>query len=307
MRGAAAADTLVSETTLDTGSGTLYGTLEIPRVAGRVAVVLIISGSGPTNRNGNVPLCHGSKLMGCGNNDSLLLLAQGLADRGVASLRYDKRGVGASRDAAASERELRFETYVADAAAWIAKLRADRRFTRVLVAGHSEGSLVGVLAARLQPFDAFASLEGAGHPAATVLRAQFRNTQPNVHDDADAVIASLEAGKTIAPPASVAQAFAPSVQPYLISWFRFDPAAELQRVRAPITIVQGTADVQTSRAEGDALAAAVPTARYELVPGMNHVLKYAPDTSSHAAIIAGYVDPLPVMPAAINAVARLAG
>ncbi len=295
-----------AETLLETPTGTLHGTLEIPRVVGRVSVVLIISGSGPTDRDGNVPVCHGSRLQGCGNNDSLKLLAQGLAQRGVASLRYDKRGVGASRDAMASESELRFETYIDDAAAWVAMLRADRRFARVLIAGHSEGSLIGMLAARLQTIDGFASLEGAGHPAATVLRAQLRNTP--VRDSAYAVIDALEAGHTIAPSADVASLFRPAVQPYMISWFRYDPAAELSHLRAPIAIVQGTADIQTPPSEGEALAAAAPSARYTVVPGMNHVLKYAPDTSSRTAIALGYATTdLPVVPAVIHAVAELAG
>jgi pimeloyl-ACP methyl ester carboxylesterase len=298
---AATGGTASADELLDTGSGTLHGTLELPRVAGRVSVVLIISGSGPTDRDGNTGLM-------AGKNDSLKLLAAGLTERGIASLRYDKRGVGASRAAAASESELRFETYIADAAAWVAMLRANRRFARVFIAGHSEGSLIGMLAARLQTIDGFASLEGAGHPAATVLRAQLRNTPPDVRDGADAVISSLEAGKTMEPPAAVASLFRPSVQPYMISWFRYDPAAELSRLRAPIAIVQGTADIQTPPAEGDALAAAAPSARYTVVPGMNHVLKHAPDTSSQAAIVAGYTNPdLPVVPAVINAVATLAG
>ena len=96
--------------TLDTPTGAIAGTLLIPSGNGPFALVVIIAGSGPTDRDGNSPLLPGA-------NNSLKLLAEGLADRGVASLRYDKRGVAASAKAMVSEADLRFNTYADDAAA----------------------------------------------------------------------------------------------------------------------------------------------------------------------------------------------
>jgi alpha-beta hydrolase superfamily lysophospholipase len=82
---------------------------------------LIIAGSGPTDRNGNSPAIQGA-------NNSLKYLAEGLAAQGIASVRYDKRGVAESKTAASSESDLRFETYIHDAVLWGKQLRTDKRF-----------------------------------------------------------------------------------------------------------------------------------------------------------------------------------
>lgn len=289
---------------LTTPTGRLYGTLEVPSTTARVPVVLLIAGSGPTDRDGNNPQLPGK-------NDSLKQLALALAARGIASLRYDKRGIGASAAAGAAEIDLRFDTYVTDAVGWIADLRARNRFSRVVVAGHSEGSLIGMLAVAQSGADGFVSLEGAGRSAPVVLREQLGKQLagvPNLLAQANRVLDELSAGRTVAEvPAPRAALFRASVQPYLISWFRYDPAKAIAAVRAPAAIVQGTADVQVTRADGDALHAALPSARYVIVEGMNHVLKHAPDTASSAAIVAGYSDPaLPVEPAVVEAVSGIA-
>lgn len=287
-----------SDIALNTPTGTIAGTLTMPsRTLGAVPVVLIIAGSGPTDRNGNSGPVQGN---------TYLLLAQALASRGIASVRYDKRGVGASRAALASEAAIRFDTFVDDAAAWQRLLRADARFSRLVVAGHSEGSLIGMVAVQRAPADGYVSLEGAGRAAPVVLREQLQpKLPPELYAQADATLTQLQAGHTVAePPPQLAALFRPSVQPYLISWFAYDPAVEIAKVRIPSTIVQGTADVQVSMTDAHALAAAQPAAKLVVVDGMNHVLKHAPDTSTMRAVLAGYADPtLPVVPQVVDALA----
>lgn len=292
------------DVTLTTPTGKLFGMLEVPASAkAGMPVVLIIAGSGPTDRDGNSPLLPGK-------NDSLKLLALGLAARGIASLRYDKRGAAASRAAAGSESDLRFNTYVDDALGWVRSLRADKRFTRLTIAGHSEGSLIGMIAAQRASADGYVSLEGAGRPAAVLLREQIdKPTTPReLAAQAGHIIDELAAGRTVADvPAALAPLFHASVQPYIISWFRYDPSHEIAKLKGRVAIVQGTADVQVVKADAEALHAALPTARYVLVEGMNHVLKHAPDTTTPAAVLAGYTDPsLPVEPAVIDTVAAVA-
>lgn len=281
---------------LTTPTGSIAGTLTLPPKL-PAPVVLIVAGSGPTDRDGNSGPIH---------PDTYRLLAAGLAARGIASVRYDKRGVAASASAASSENDLRFENYVADAAAWLHLLRADQRFTKIEVAGHSEGSLVGMLALAQAPADAFVSLEGAGRPAADVLREQLKTALPAaLYSQADAIVAQLQQGHTVAnPPAEFQSLFRESVQPYLISWFKYDPAKEIAKVMVPVTIVQGTADVQVTMVDANDLKRGAPSARLVVVQGMNHVLKYAPDTTSQTAVLKGYEDSsLPVAPQAIAAVA----
>src|SRR6266566_1531505 len=176
--------------TLKTATGTLAGTLSSPAKtkAKAVPVVLLIAGSGPTDRDGNNPTLPGK-------NDALRLLADALAARGIASVRYDKRGIGASASAMTAEKDLRFDTYVDDAAGWIRLLHANPRYTRIVVAGHSEGALIGAIAAERGNVAAYVSLEGAGRPAYTVLREQLRPAlAPASLVQADAILAQLKAG-----------------------------------------------------------------------------------------------------------------
>lgn len=288
-----------SPATLTTSTGTLYGTLVLPAGAGPHPVVLIVAGSGPTDRDGNSPMLPG-------RNDTYKLLAAALAQKGVASLRYDKRGIAASAAAMVAEQDLRFDMYVNDAAAWLRQLGSDKRFSKLTIAGHSEGSLIGMLAAQHVPVAGYVSLEGAGRPAPAVLREQLqKNLPPPLYTQADSIITQLQQGHTVeSTPPELASLFRASVQPYLISWFKYDPAAEIAKVTAPATIVQGTADVQVSMTDAQALQKGDPHARLVVVQGMNHVLKYAPDMSSQAAILKGYEDPaLPVDPHAVAAVA----
>jgi pimeloyl-ACP methyl ester carboxylesterase len=260
-------------------------------------VVLLISGSGPTDRNGNSPLLPGE-------NNSLRMLAEALATRGIASVRYDKRGIGASKAAMGSEADLRFEMFADDAAAWTQQLRADPRFSTVTVAGHSEGSLLGILATQRANADAFVSIAGVGRPANQVLHEQLVVRAPAaLVAEADRAMARLVAGRTadsISP--SLAAIFRPSVQPYLISWFRYDPSAELRKLGVPVLIAQGTTDIQVSVEDARLLAKADPKATLVIVDGMNHVLKMVP--ADQSAQVKSYSDPaLPVAPQLIDAIA----
>lgn len=293
---AAHAATASKDVALHTPTGDIFGTLSLPTTL-PAPVVLIVPGSGPVDRDGN------NRAEVQGNTYALLALA--LAQSGIASIRYDKRGIGASAPAAPPEIDLRFETSIDDAVWWLQMLDQDKRFTHSVLAGHSEGSLIGMVALQKAPASAFVSLEGAGRPAPVVLREQLqRNLPKSLAREADAVIAQLVQGHTVTnPPAELAALFRESVQPYLISLFKYDPAVEISKVRIPTTIVQGTADVQVGLVDARALQKGDPAARLVVIEGMNHVLKYAPDTSTPHAILAGYENPLlPIDPKVVPAI-----
>lgn len=285
---------------LTTPVGPLYGTLLVPEgVPTPCPVALLIAGSGPTDRNGNT----GPAV----TNNSLLFLAEGLALYGIASLRYDRRGVGESRTTAPSEEELRFTDLVDDAAGWIALLRKDQRFSRVIVIGHSEGSLAGMMAAARPPgADAFVSIAGAGRPAADVLRGQLNEGNVGtLLPEALAELDTLAAGHHVAHVEPLLMPlFRPSVQDYLLSVFAIDPAKEIAQLNVPILIVSGTSDVQVPVAEGDILARAAPGAQRLIITGMNHVLKSVP-TGDLDKQLPAYTDPtMPVVPALIDGVSQ---
>ncbi|KMY69040.1 alpha/beta hydrolase [Desulfocarbo indianensis] len=255
---------------LPVNGGALYGALEVPAGAQPWPVALIIAGSGPTDRDGNSALA--------GRNDSLKLLAQGLAAKGVASLRYDKRGVAASALAGLNEADLRFDSYIEDAVKWGGLLSRDERFTQLIIIGHSEGALIGAIACRRLGAQGFISIAGAGYPAYEVLETQLRkNLPPGLLAESDRILASLKAGQTtdkVPPP--LLTLFRPSVQPYLISWFRYDPAREIAKLKAPCLIVQGATDIQVGASDAERLAKANKLAQLLIIKGMNHVLKIVP-------------------------------
>lgn len=265
----------------------LHGTLTLPAGSARVPAVLLLAGSGPVDRDGNLPGMR---------NQSLALLAHGLAERGIASLRADKRGIGAS--APVAEEQLRFQTYVADALGWLMVLRAQPRVASTGLIGHSEGALVATLAAQHAQVGALVLLAGAGRPAAQLISQQLTASglPPALLQAADGILRQLRQGQTATDvPPELMALFRPSVQPYMRSWLPLDPATELANLRCAVLIVQGTHDLQVDAADAERLHAARPSARLVRIDGMNHLLKAAP--LERAANLRIYAEPdLPLAP-----------
>lgn len=283
---------------LSTMTGKLYGTLEVPSGKGPFTLVIIHAGSGPTDRDGNSPAIPGK-------NNSLKLLAEGLAHNGIASLRYDKRGIAQSAAAGSKEEDLRFENYINDLASWLERMRKDNRFNRFVIAGHSEGSLIGMLAAQKAKADAYISIAGPGRPADQLIVEQLEANKANpaaLISESKTILTELKAGRTVAKVSPVLAAlFRPSVQPYLISWFRYDPAAEIAKLTVPVLIVQGSTDIQVSLKDSELLAAANPKAKRVVITGMNHIFKTAP--ADMQGNLATYSDPnLPLAPGFLDAI-----
>jgi pimeloyl-ACP methyl ester carboxylesterase len=254
--------------TLKTKTGDIEGTLMVPETKEQIPVALLIAGSGPTDRNGNNPYM---------TNNSLKMIAEGLAENGIASLRYDKRAIAKSRKSGLKEIDLRFEHYVKDAEDWIQLLKKDKRFNSVTVIGHSEGSLIGMIAAKGSKADKFVSLAGVGQSADKLLKEQLKAKPPIVLEKSAPIIDKLVEGKTVKDvPQFLFALFRPSVQPYLISWFKYDPSKEIAKLTIPVLIIQGTTDMQVGLEEAELLAKAKKDSKKFILKGMNHVLKEAP-------------------------------
>jgi len=256
--------------TLQTSTGELSGTLTVPILKGTFPVALIIAGSGPTDRNGNNAQMK---------NNSLLLLAHELAAQGIASLRYDKRGIGKSASAMISEEQLSFENYVEDANAWASELKVDPRFNRLIIVGHSEGSLIGMLAS--EKANVFVSLAGAGRSIDVILKEQLAEQlsgKKKLLRAANEGLSKLKEGKLVEDaPVELFGLFRPSIQPYMMSWMKYDPAVEICNLKIPIVIVQGTTDLQVKEEDAVILFKAHPlNSRLIIIENMNHVLKIAP-------------------------------
>ena len=255
------------EITLKTKTGDIKGSLLVPSNSEKVSVVLIISGSGPTDRNGNNPNM---------TNNSLMMLANELKKNGIASVRFDKRGIGESTSSGMQESDLRFENYVNDVKGWVDLLKESNKFSKIIVLGHSEGSLIGMIASQKAEVEKFISVAGAGNSAGDIIREQLKAQPAVVLNQSLPIIEKLENGEREENvPQMLYALFRPSVQPYMISWFKYDPQIEIAKLNKPVLIVQGTTDIQVSVLDADKLASANNKAQKQIIEGMNHILKEA--------------------------------
>jgi alpha/beta superfamily hydrolase len=252
---------------LKTGTGDLEGTLTMPDAKPPVPVALIIAGSGPTDRNGNNPMM---------TNNHLKMLAEELAKNGIASLRFDKRAIAKSKQAGLNEADLRFDMYIKDVVDWVQLLKQNKNFNQIVVIGHSEGSLIGMVASQNESVGKFVSIAGFGQSADKTIREQLKASPPFVLEQSTPILDELVKGNTVENvPQMFLVLFRPSVQPYMISWFKYDPQVEIAKLKKPILIVQGTTDIQVSVEDAKRLQTANPTARLVLIEGMNHIFKNA--------------------------------
>lgn len=246
-------------------------------------VALIIAGSGPTDKDGNSAIA--------GKNDSLKMMAEGLAKDGITTVRYDKRGLGDNQSLLTKEEEITIDQYVDDAVQVINTLLADKAYSSVHIIGHSEGSLIGLLAAQKTKVESFVSIAGSGRPADEILLEQLKGQlSPELLKESTDALASLKKGelvKNVSP--DLQSLFRASVQPYMISWLKYNPASELAKVNGRVLILQGTTDLQVVATDAEALKKGKPDAKLVYMDGMNHVLKNAPaDRTKNAAT---YSDP----------------
>lgn len=278
---------------IETGTGKLEGTLLTDELKNSKIVALIIAGSGPTDRDGNNPAMI---------NNSLKMLADELVKIGISSLRYDKRGIGKSKSSGLKESELRFENYINDAKNWIEYLNSLSNFNKIIVIGHSEGSLIGMVASQQSIVDKFISIAGAGQPIDKIIRKQLKAQPPIVIEQSTPILDKLLQGKTVENvPEYLNSLFRLSVQPYMISWFKYDPQKEMSKLNKPVLIVHGSTDIQVSLMDADKLAAANKKALKTVIINMNHIFKEA--SLDRQSNFQTYNQPeLPIKPELINVI-----
>jgi pimeloyl-ACP methyl ester carboxylesterase len=282
--------------------GPLAGTL-LP--AGPTApIVLIVPGSGPTDRNGDNPLGV--------TGGVYRQLAEGLAARGIASVRIDKRGMFGSKAAVPDGNNVTIAGYADDVRAWIAAIRQRTGAPCVWVLGHSEGGLVALAAAQSAPdICGLLLVSTAGRPLGEVLRAQLRSNPANapILGQALGAIDSLEAGKTVDPatlhPALAAGLVAAAVQHYLINAFSYDPAKLIAAFKGPVLILQGKRDLQVSLEDASRLKNAQPQAKLVTLDGVNHVLRPVASDDRRANMMTYGDSSIPIDPAVTDAVATM--
>ena len=243
----------------------IHGTL-LESAESNSVLSIIISGSGPTDREGNSTYLE---------SDYLKMLAEGLFENGISSYRYDKRGVGNSIGNIKSGDEVKFSDFINDAISIINHFRGTKKFKKIVVIGHSEGALIGMIASRLIA-DSFISIAGAGEDYLTIIQRQLSNRAPFVKSMSDSIIEQLRDNKivdSVSPPMN--NLFNTANQRFLIDASRYEPVEEISKLGIPILIVQGTNDIQIEVNDAQMLDKAALKSRLEIIQGMNHVFRQA--------------------------------
>jgi len=270
------------------------GTLYTPTASNaKTKLVILIAGSGPTDRNGNQ---YGAE------NNSLKYLAEALAKNNIAVFSYDKRLFAQIKSQTLDEKTLRFDDFINDAKDVVSYFRSKKNYSKIIIAGHSEGSLIGMVAAQ-KDADAYISLEGAGRPINLVLSEQLAKQAPAHVEEANKYLDLLSQGKTFENKnIFLASIFRESVQPYMISWIKYNPQNEIKKLNIPILLVNGLKDIQTTENEANLLKQANPKATLKLIDNMNHIFKEIKDDQDN---MKSYSNPdLPVMNFLVDTLVR---
>lgn len=243
------------------------GTLLAPKTKEKIPLAIIIGGSGPTDRNGNQQMLV---------NNSLKFLAEGLYDQNIATFRYDKRIVKQMQQGNVNEKNIKFDDFIEDASAVVDYFKSDPRFSKIFVIGHSQGSLVGMIAASNKA-DGFISIAGAGQSIDNVIIEQLKTQAPGLEENARAAFIDLRAnGETSNYDQNLASIFRKDIQPFIYSWMKYDPQEEISKLKIPVLIINGDNDIQVQVSEAELLHKSKPGAQYNIIHNMNHILKELP-------------------------------
>ena len=264
----------------------LNGTLFSPeKINSKTRLVILIAGSGPTDRNGNQT--------GAVNN-SLKLLAENLAKEDIVVFSYDKRIIAQMKTGLVDEKNLSFEDFIDDAKSVIKFFQTKNQYSKIIIAGHSEGALIGMVAAK-DLADGYISLDGAGRSIDKVIAEQIQKQAPAMKEEVQSYFEILKSGKTFElKNKMLGSIFRESVQPYMISWIKYNPQIVIKELKIPVLIINGTKDLQVSVEDANLLKTAKEDAQLEIITNMNHIFKEI--KGDNTANLASYNNPdLPVI------------
>ncbi len=252
------------EVSITTNSVTINGTLLTPNTSEKKPLVIIIPGSGPTDRDGNNAMMK---------NNSLKFLAEALTAKSIATYRYDKSALSYTKEEIEKIDTLTFDTFIYEAKRVIDYFKNTEMYSKIIVAGHSQGSLVGMIASQ-NKVDGFISLEGAGRSIDEVLVEQIELQAPFLKDETQKIVTELKKGNTVDEfNPMLISLFNKQIQPFLMSWMQYNPQEEIAKLVIPILIINGSKDIQVKIVDAELLHKAAPKSELFIVENMNHIFK----------------------------------
>lgn len=280
-----------SEITWQVDAITMYGTLVRPEGDGPFPAVVMVAGSGPTDRDWNSPLLPGT-------NGSAALLAEALAQAGFASLRYDKRASGphVNENLPAMIGKISMQFHLDELAVAVGALasQVDVRADRIFALTNSEGGLHALnyqLQSPAIPFAGLVLIAPPGRAVGAVARSQLA-AQAAALPNGDALLALYDsaidrfmAGEPMAPDPQLPQGVqlllqsleSPANLPFARELWAADAASLLAKITAPTLILIGKKDIQVDwQADGEPLQRAAKghaNVTFLFPEDANHVLK----------------------------------
>lgn len=280
-----------SEVNIPSEKITVNGTLISPENEEKVPLVIIIPGSGPNDRNGNA---------GMAQNNSLKLLAEGLKKHNIATYRYDKSALEWMKIEGFKQEDGSFDDFIADATSVVKYFKDSDKYSKIIIAGHSQGSLVGMIAAKNA--DGFISIAGAGRTINEVIIEQIGKQAPSLIEETTAAFNKLKNGEkaeNVNP--MLASVLHSSLQPFMMTWIKYNPQEELKKLTIPTLIINGTKDIQVPVSDAELLNASNSTSEIKIIESMNHIFREITDDSQN---IPSYTNPdLPIMKELVTSIA----
>ena len=272
---------------------TITGDLYTPETNKKPNLVILLAGSGPTDRNGNQ--------VGMANN-SLKFLAEELAKNNTAVYTYDKRTVALLKQGKIKEAtSISFNDFITDAETVLNHFQKEKKYRKIIIAGHSQGSLIGMIAIQKKG-DAFISIAGPAHSIDKTITDQIEKQAPFLKKEVEDNFKILSEGKTFENKNPMLESiFNKEVQPFLTSWIHYNPQEEIAKLTIPTLILNGTRDIQVGTKDAELLKQAQPKAELQIITDMNHILKKVNDDTTEN--YATYSNPeLPIMQELVNSI-----
>ena len=244
----------------------LPGTLSYNKALKSQPLAIFIHGSGNVDRNGN------QKQVNI-NANYIKQLADSLNAKGIAFYRYEKR-TATKENLKFIMKDLSFNRFIEDANLTINKFKDDIRFNSITLIGHSQGSLVGMLAAQNKHVNKYISLAGVSEDMGNFIINSYKLYCNEMGEMAKKQIDELmETGTIKEVNPAFAHLFSKPNQSFFISWAAYNPSEEIKKLKIPVLILNGTKDLQVKIEEANKLHTAKPDSEIVIIENMNHVLK----------------------------------
>ncbi|WP_405567848.1 alpha/beta hydrolase [Polaribacter sp. Asnod6-C07] len=238
------------------------------------ALIIWVHGSGAVDRNGN-------------QAQYIKQFRKAVNQENIAFFSFDKRTANPKNSNIIQQDGIIFNDFVSDIKEVVNHFKNDNRFTEIILAGHSQGSLIAMLA--LENVDKYISIAGAGETIDKTLVKQISKQSPIYGALTEKYLKELkETGKIKEIDPNLMSLFAPQNQPFLSSWITLKPTEEIKKITIPTLIVNGDKDFQVLVTDAENLKAAKPDAKIVIIKNMNHILK---DIQKNEDNLASYTNP----------------